>query len=258
MLKCSIRGICLVSFKNCATRMGNTLKKTWWNLCGSESNYGPRRSLRPVNKESSKFNSVKIVNSSVWPRPRTFVVKVISHAHLILNGNFDKDLDDGDVDELMASQMQKEQNRISLKRQSNIQKSLSNPVSPTESNMDRRRSSVVSHKRSSRTSTISRGRSSIIGGKRVSVMDPTMDLDLENNPRLMETRPSKTEPQKPTRRSSRSSKLSKDSVASVMQPYQYTPDSSDQTLVRVARYRFGFLHKILSNFLKLIITLSSI
>merc|ERR1712126_255287 len=184
------------SFKNCATRMGNTLKKTWWNLCGSESNYGPRRSLRPVNK----------------------------------------DLDDGDVDELMASQMQKEQNRISLKRQSNIQKSLSNPVSPTESNMDRRKSSVVSHKRSSRTSTISRGRSSIIGGKRVSVMDPTMDLDLENNPRLMETRPSKTEPQKPTRRSSRSSKLSKDSVASVMQPYQYTPDSSDQTLVRVARY----------------------
>ena len=158
----------------------------------------------------------------------------------------------------MASQMQKEQNRISLKRQSNIQKSLSNPVSPTESNMDRRKSSVVSHKRSSRTSTISRGRSSIIGGKRVSVMDPTMDLDLENNPRLMETRPSKIEPQKPTRRSSRSSKLSKDSVASVMQPYQYTPDSSDQTLVRVARYRFGFLHKILSNFLKLIITLSSI
>ena len=152
----------------------------------------------------------------------------------------------------MASQMQKEQNRISLKRQSNIQKSLSNPVSPTESNMDRRKSSVVSHKRSSRTSTISRGRSSIIGGKRVSVMDPTMDLDLENNPRLMETRPSKTEPQKPTRRSSRSSKLSKDSVASVMQPYQYTPDSSDQTLVRVARYRFGFLYKILSNFLKLI------
>ena len=118
--------------------------------------------------------------------------------------------------------------------------------------MDRRKSSVVSHKRSSRTSTISRGRSSIIGGKRVSVMDPTMDLDLENNPRLMETRPSKTEPQKPTRRSSRSSKLSKDSVASVMQPYQYTPDSSDQTLVRVARYRFGFLYKILSNFLKLI------
>ena len=114
--------------------------------------------------------------------------------------------------------------------------------------MDRRKSSVVSHKRSSRTSTISRGRSSLIGGKRVSVMDPTMDLDLENNPRLMETRPSKTEPQKPTRRSSRSSKLSKDSVASVMQPYQYTPDSSDQTLVRVARYRFGFLYEKFSSF----------
>jgi hypothetical protein len=155
---------------------------------------------------------------------------------LILNGNSDKDLDDGDVDELMASQLEKERNRISLKRQSNIQKSLSNPVSPTQSTMERRKSSVISHKRSSRTSTVSRGRSSIIGGKRVSVMDPTMDLDLENNPRLMESRPTKTEPQKPTGRTSRSSKLSKDSVASVVQPYQYTPDSSDQTLVRVARY----------------------
>ena len=54
---------------------------------------------------------------------------------LILTGNSDKDLDDGDVDELMASQLEKERNRISLKRQSNIQKSLSNPVSPTESTM---------------------------------------------------------------------------------------------------------------------------
>ena len=144
----------------------------------------------------------------------------------------------------MASQLEKERNRISLKRQSNIQKSLSNPVSPTESTMQRRKSSVISHKRSSRISTasssVSRGRSSIIGGKRVSVMDPTIDLDLENNPRLMESRPTKTEPQKPAGRTSRSSKLSKDSVASVVTPYQYTPDSSDQTLVRVARYRHGF------------------
>ena len=163
----------------------------------------------------------------------------ILYEDLILNGNSDKDLDDGDVDELMASQLEKERNRISLKRQSNILKSLSNPVSPTQSTMERRKSSVISHKRSSRTSTVSRGRSSIIGGKRVSVMDPTMDLDLENNPRLMESRPTKTEPQKPTGRTSRSSKLSKDSVASVVQPYQYTPDSSDQTLVRVARYRHG-------------------
>ena len=150
----------------------------------------------------------------------------------------------------MASQLEKERNRISLKRQSNIQKSLSNPVSPTESTMQRRKSSVISHKRSSRTSTVSRGRSSIIGGKRVSVMDPTIDLDLENNPRLMESRPSKTEkePQKPTGRTSRSSKLSKDSVASVVQPYQYTPDSSDQTLVRIARYRHGFFLKFLYDF----------
>ena len=150
----------------------------------------------------------------------------------------------------MASQLEKERNRISLKRQSNIQKSLSNPVSPTESTMQRRKSSVISHKRSSRTSTVSRGRSSIIGGKRVSVMDPTIDLDLENNPRLMESRPSKTEkePQKPTGRTSRSSKLSKDSVASVVQPYQYTPDSSDQTLVRMARYRHGFFIKYLYDF----------
>ena len=111
---------------------------------------------------------------------------------------------------------------------------------------------LISQKRSSRTSTVSRGRSSIrssIGGKRVSVMDPTIDLDLENNSRLMESRPTKTEPQKPTGRTSRSSKLSKDSVASVVQPYQYTPDSSDQTLVRVARYRLGFFIKIIYDFL---------
>ena len=125
-----------------------------------------------------------------------------------MNGNIDKDLDDGDVDELMASQMQKEKNRISLKRQSNIQKTLSNPVSPTESSV--RRTSITSHRRASRTSTASRQRSSIIGGKRVSVMDPTIDLDLENNPRLMESRPSTKEPQKPAGRTSRSSKLSKE------------------------------------------------
>ena len=29
-----------------------------------------------------------------------------------------------------------------------------------------------------------------------------------------------------------------------MAPYQYTPDSSDQTLVRVARYRYGFPYEI--------------
>ena len=47
--------------KNCATQMGNILKKAWWNLCESESNYGPRRSLKAVAKESSKFFSVKLV-----------------------------------------------------------------------------------------------------------------------------------------------------------------------------------------------------
>ena len=124
---------------------------------------------------------------------------------------FDKDLDDGEVDEILTNQMQKEKNRISQQRQSNIPRTLSNPV---DSTAFMKRGSITSHKRSSRssrTSTVSRGRSSLIGGKRVSVMDPTIDIDLENNPRLMESRPSKpTEPQKPSRRTSRSSKMSKD------------------------------------------------
>ena len=47
--------------KNCATQMGNILKKAWWNLCESESNYGPRRSLKAVAKESSKFFSVELL-----------------------------------------------------------------------------------------------------------------------------------------------------------------------------------------------------
>ena len=110
----------------------------------------------------------------------------------------------------MANQMRKEKNRISLKRESRLHRTLSNPVSPTE-NIFSRKASITSQKRSSRTSTISRGRSSLIGGKRVSVMDPTIDMDLENNPRLMEARPSRpSEPQKPTRKTSRNSKTSKD------------------------------------------------
>ena len=59
--------------KNCATQMGNALRKTWWNLCESESNYGPRRSLKAVNKESSKFSLVKIIKTI--SRSRTSIVK---------------------------------------------------------------------------------------------------------------------------------------------------------------------------------------
>ena len=130
---------------------------------------------------------------------------------LIWREIFDKDLDDGEVDEILTNQMQKEKNRISQQRQSNIPRTLSNPVNSNAENGYMRRASIASHKRSSRTSTVSRGRSSLIAGKRVSVMDPTIDIDLENNPRLLEARPSKpTEPQKPSRRTSRSSKMSKD------------------------------------------------